>query len=215
MDLLSGELTYFLRTIVAVFVIVDPFAVVPVYLLFTERNTPVERRNIRRKASLVALGILLVFAISGMAVFRMFGITLPAFQIAGGILLLLLGIAQLNSKRDRVRAEEREEGIQKDDVSVFPLGTPLLAGPGAISTVVLMSTEASAAPMRKLELLLAILIALVMCHVVLKGAPMLLRVLGRTGLNLLTRIMGIILTAVAVQFILNGLTSVVQMLKAA
>jgi multiple antibiotic resistance protein len=139
-----------------------------------------------------------------MGIFRIFGITLPAFQIAGGILLLLLGIAQLNSSRSRVQPEEQYEGMARDDISVFPLGMPLLAGPGAISTVVLFASEARGIG-QMTGLLVAIAGALVASHLTLKGAPLLYKVLGRTGLNLLTRIMGVILTAVAVQFILNGI----------
>lgn len=187
--------------------IVDPFAVIPVFLSLTERYTVEERTRTRRKATLVAFGILVVFAMTGMTVFRMFGITLPAFQIAGGILLLLLGIAQLNNNRPRVKQEEQDEGLAKDSVAVFPLGTPLLAGPGAISTVVLLSTQ-SHGPLKRVYLFVAIVVALLMCHIVLKMAPYLQRILGRTGLNLLTRIMGLILTAVAVQFILNGIQGV-------
>lgn len=198
-----------LNTFIAVFVIVDPFAMVPVYLILTERYTADAVVYTRRKATLVAFGILATFGVTGLSVFNLFGITLPAFQIAGGILLLILGIAQLNATRTRVKPEETNEGMDREDISVFPLGTPLLAGPGAISTVVLYSSQMKGVT-GTVQLILAITLALLCSFLVLKGAHLLYRVLGRTGLNLLTRIMGLILTAVAVQFIINGVREVVM-----
>ena len=201
---MSEHLLYFFNTFVAVFVIVDPFAVVPVYLSLTERFTQEERRRIRHKASMVALCVLTVFAITGMGIFNIFHITLPAFRIAGGILLLIFGINQLNSKRVRVTEEEQQEGMESEDISVFPLATPLLAGPGSISTVVLFSTKAQGQIQFGL-LLLSIICVILVCHLFLRIAPLIFRLLGTAGLNLLTRLMGIILTAVAVQTIINGI----------
>ena len=198
-----------LNTFVALFVIVDPFAMVPVYLTLTERFSAEAVKRTRRKAAFVAFGILATFGLTGLSVFNLFGITLPAFQIAGGILLLLLGIAQLNNNRPRVKPEETEEGLDREDISVFPLGTPLLAGPGAISTVVLYSTKMKGVE-GTVQLIVALILALIATYAVLKGAHFLFRWLGRTGLNLLTRIMGLILTANAVQFILNGIHGALQ-----
>ena len=201
---MNQYLLFTFNTFVAIFVIVDPFAVVPIYLSLTEGYSPVALRQTRHKATKIALAILCTFGLTGMGIFRVFGITLPAFQIAGGILLLLLGIAQLNASRSRVQPEEQYEGMAREDISVFPLGMPLLAGPGAISTVVLFASEAKGIG-QMTGLIFAIAGALGASHLTLKGAPLLYKVLGRTGLNLLTRIMGVILTAVAVQFILNGI----------
>ncbi len=191
--------------------VVDPFAVVPVYLSVTARFTTQEIKTTRHRAILVALGILVTFAITGLKIFHIFGITLPAFQIAGGILILLFGIAQLNGTRTRVRAEERLESMEREDVSVFPIGTPLLAGPGAISTVVLLATEAKS-PWQILGLIVAIIGALAATYGVLRAAQVLFRYLGQTGLNLLTRLMGIILTSLAVQFVINGVQGVIKTL---
>lgn len=210
---MTQHLLFTFNTFVAIFVIVDPFAVVPIYLSLTEGYSPEALRQTRRKATKLALAILCTFGLTGMGIFRVFGITLPAFQIAGGILLLLLGIAQLNASRSRVQPEEQYEGMAREDISVFPLGMPLLAGPGAISTVVLFASEAKGFA-QLFGLLVAITGALGLSHLTLKGAPLLYKVLGRTGLNLLTRIMGVILTAVAVQFVLNGILGAFPVLKA-
>lgn len=205
--------TYLFNTFVSVFVIVDPFAVVPVYISLTDRFSPPALVKIRRKATLVALGILVVFAISGMTVFNIFGITLPAFQIAGGILLLNFGLAQLGADRTRVKEEEKDESLSREDISIFPLATPLLAGPGSISTVVLQSSQTSKDPIKLALLVVSIGAALGASHLVLKSAPHLYRILGKTGLNLMTRIMGLILCALAVQFVLNGIASALKQFK--
>ena len=204
---LSNLVAEFASTFAAVFVIVDPFAVVPVYLTITEKLNYKEQLAVCRKAGLIATCLLLAFAFSGTSIFKLFGISLPAFQIAGGILLLLLGIAQLNANRRRVKQEEQTESLEREDVSVFPLATPLLAGPGSISTVVLLSSELKSVA-AYVVLSLAIICALLATYFLLRFAPLLFRLLGTTGLNLLTRIMGILLTAIAIQFILNGLSDV-------
>ena len=197
-------LTYTAGAFVAIFVIVDPFSVVPIYLTLSKGHSSEQRRVTRNKASFIAGAILVAFAVTGMGIFNVFGITLPAFQIAGGIMLLSLGLEQLNADRDRVKAEEEQEGLDADDISVFPLATPLLAGPGAISTVVLYASSAQS--WRQLTgLVIAIGLTLAATYILLALAPRVFKVLGRTGLNLFTRLMGIILTAVAIQFIIDGL----------
>lgn len=206
---MKQELTHALNSFVSIFVIVDPFAVIPVYLGLTDRFTPQALVRIRRKATLVACCILIFFAVTGMSLFNFFGTTLPAFQIAGGLLLFKFGIEQLGANRTRVKEEERDESLHREDISIFPLATPLLAGPGAISTVVLQSSKANSTP-SLLMLCAAIILAVALCNVVLKLGPLLFKVIGTTGLNLLTRLMGLILTAVAVQFIINGLSTVVH-----
>jgi multiple antibiotic resistance protein len=202
-------ITYLLGSFVAVFVIVDPFAVIPVYLTVTADATDQERRTMRRKANWIAFMILFSFAITGTTIFNLFGITLPAFQIAGGILLLLLGVSQLNAKPNRLRLDEQSESLEKHDISVFPLATPLLAGPGAISTVVLQSSEATNLGMLAM-LCIAIFLTLFCSDLILKMSKHMLKIMGKTGLNILTRIMGIILTAIAVQHILNGVEKAIK-----
>ncbi len=185
-----SDLSYFLNTCVAIFVIVDPFALVPVYLTLSERFTKSERKTIRIKASLVGLGLLLIFTLTGTGIFKIFGITMPAFRIAGGILLLIFGIRQLNAKRERVTEREQAEGMEKDDIAIFPLAMPMIAGPGAISTVILYSTKADTNT-RFALLCTAIIVVAILNHLILYLAPALYKFLGKTGLNLITRIMGL------------------------
>jgi multiple antibiotic resistance protein len=209
---LKAEWAYFTGAFVTILFIVDPFALVPVYLSLTERFSAADRRVIRIKASVIAFVILTVFAVSGMTFFDLFGITMPAFQIAGGLLLILMGISQLNAPRAHVSSEENVEGLARDDVSVFPFAMPLLAGPGAISTVVLYSTEAGSV-LRLVELIAAIAVCTVVCFLTLLTAPALFRMLGKTGLNLVSRIMGMVLTAIGVQFVLNGVFAALKFVQ--
>ncbi|MCX6127882.1 MAG: NAAT family transporter [Proteobacteria bacterium] len=202
----------FASSFTAVFAIVDPVAVIPVFLSLTERLSVRDRALISRKACVIAACILAVFALFGEGIFHLFGISMPAFRIAGGILLLLLGIAQLNAHRVRVKTEEENESMAREDISIFPLATPLLAGPGAISTVVLQASQTKG-PLALVIFLTAIGLVFVSSYFFLKSAPYLYRLLGKTGINLVTRIMGIILTAIAVQFMIDGVRGILQNIK--
>ena len=204
---LKSEWAYFSGALVTLIFIIDPFAAIPAYLTLTERFSADDRKVISQKATFYALFLLVMFALTGMKFFSLFGISLPAFQIAGGILLLVFGMSQMNANRRRVTHEEEDESLHRDDVTVFPLATPLLAGPGAISTVILLSTEAGSWPHR-FVLVAALCVCMAAVYVVLRSSPYLNKVLGRTGLTLLSRVTGIVLTAVAVQFILNGIKEV-------
>lgn len=199
----------FAATFVSVFVIIDPFAALPVFAAVTQRFAERDRLIICRRASMVAAAILIVVALSGDFLFRLFGITIPAFQIAGGLLLLSLGMAQLDAGRSRVRDDEELESHERDDVSIFPLATPLLAGPGAISTIVLLASNNQTLTNR-IVLASSIILALTCSYLIIRHGQIFIKMLGKTGLNLLTRIMGILLAAIAVQFIINGLQSVVS-----
>ncbi len=204
LEFLKTEWAYMFGAFVTLLFIIDPFAIVPVYLTLTNRFVEQDRRIIRRKSCLMAFGILAFFAISGMKFFEIFGITLPAFQIAGGILLLIIGVQQLTSDGHKKNLESDGELVFRDEIAIFPLGTPLLAGPGAISTIILFSTKASSY-LRLGELLFALASCMYIIYLTLAISRYLYRALGETGINLISRIMGIVLTAVAVQFILNGI----------
>lgn len=211
MDIKQSLLT-FASSFTAIFAIVDPLAVIPVFLSLTDTYSQKEREIASRKACVIATLILLTFALSGEGIFKLFGISMNAFRIAGGILLLLLGIAQLDAHRERVKTEEENESFSREDISIFPLAVPLLAGPGAISTVVLQSGEVKGFLGMAL-FISAIMLAFVASFFLLRSAPYLYRVLGKTGINLVTRVMGIILTAIAIQFIIDGIVGVIQNLK--
>lgn len=190
----------------SVFFVVDPFATIPSFLAMTESYDEKRRRTTAIQAGWTCFFVLTLFALAGSVIFKIFGITLPAFKIAGGLLLLLVAFEMLEAKRSGTQesTEERLEGQQKAEIGVTPLGIPMLAGPGSISTVmVLMGQSPSwwqAAPV-----FAAIVITAFASAMVLSAASRVRGVLGETGIRILIRLMGLVLTAVAVQFVINGL----------
>lgn len=198
-----------LATFSAVFAVVDPIGLVPIYLAMTESYAPIERRRTAMRAAFVMAITLGAFAAAGGAILRFFGISLGSFQIAGGVLLFLLAVDMLRAQpsRQRTSPEEAAAGAEQPDVSVFPLGIPMLAGPGAIATVMVMITQARA-PIERLLVFFAILLTAMLTAAILVGATAAERRLGRTGLSVLERVMGLLLAAIAVQFVVDGLRAV-------
>lgn len=203
-----GELLAFgLLAFTSIFVIVDPITLVPIFLAMTQGDTEAKRRAVVRKACVVSAFLLVAFAVGGNLIFRTLGLTLPAFQIAGGILLLLTGLDQLRVESGRTRTSpgEIDEGAHKADVAIVPLAIPLLAGPGAIATVMMLNARAQTG-WALVPIVAAILVTLLITYLVLRAAPYVDRVLGTTGRAILERVMGLLLVAIAVQFMVNGLT---------
>jgi multiple antibiotic resistance protein len=190
----------------SIFSIVDPFAAVPVFLALTgSQPRPLQARAALR-ASATCFGVLAAFALAGGFIFSFFGITLPAFKIAGGILLFGVGLEMMRAKRSdtRTTSEEALEAETKDDVGLIPVGVPLLSGPGAIATVMVLVGKAKDLPER-VSLFLSIAVVSALTLLTLRSATVVARVLGKTGLNVIGRVMGLILAAVAMQFVLDGL----------
>jgi multiple antibiotic resistance protein len=192
----------------AIFFVVDPFAAIPFFLAMT-RDSPVEKRRATAlRASVTAGLVLATFALAGAWVFKLLGITLGAFKIAGGVVLLLLALDMIRTQpsRTRITEGEVEAGADKDDVAIVPLAMPLLAGPGSIATVIVLMSRARAGPWwHALPVLGAIVVTAAGCYVILASAARTERVLGRTGLAILERAAGLLLVAIAIQFMLDGL----------
>jgi multiple antibiotic resistance protein len=198
-------LSIFIVALPAVFFVVDPFGVVPIFLSITAKDPPQRARQTALRACYVGGGLLLFFALFGGLVFKVFGVTLSAFRIAGGILLLMTSLEMLRGRISQTKTspEEEREGAEKEDVAVVPLAMPLLAGPGSIATVmVLMSKGKSIAS--ALAVLVSIVLTFVASYYILRAANIVQRVLGQSGVAILQRLMGLILAAIAVQFIADG-----------
>lgn len=198
----------------AVFFVVDPLTAVPVFIQVTADQTLERRRRTALRASIAAFVTLTVFAMAGRLVFYLFGISLGAFKIAGGILLLLMAIDMMRAQPSRVRVtpEEEREGVEKADVAIIPVAIPMLSGPGAIATVMVLTSQAHGLA-RQLAVLGAIVVTSIASYLTLRLASEAERALKQTGMNILTRVMGLILTAVAVQFMVNGLHDVLPLLR--
>jgi multiple antibiotic resistance protein len=204
-----GLLEFTLFAVSSLFVIVDPIAVVPAFLAMTPHDAPVQRRRMARLAAAVMAGVLLAFALAGRWIFRLFGITIPALQVAASIVLLLIALDMLRAQRSRVREteEETEAGAAKDDIAITPLAIPMLSGPGAISTTFLLRNQASDW-LQVLALCGSICIVSAATWLILRFSAEGSRWVSPIAMRITTRIMGLLLAAVAMQFLLNALKEV-------
>ena len=192
----------------AFFATIDPIGVAVIFAALTSQSTASHRRTMAFMGTGVAAGILVVFALFGDPLLKYMGITLPALRIAGGILLLLMAIDMVFARSSGGRSTtetEAEEAEQRMDISVFPLATPIIAGPGAMGAAILLVAQAEGAPILEAIVIGALATVLAINLVLLFVAAQVQRLLGVTGLNVVARVMGILLAALAVQFILDGL----------
>ena len=193
-----------LITFTSVLFIVDPIAALPSYLAITIDETVEERRRTALRASVAMALLLVVFAAGGRWIFQAFGITLPAFRIAGGLILWFVAADMLQAERKtRESSEELAEGQLKEDVALTPLAIPILAGPGAISTVMVLAGSAHDFSHGAIVYVAIILTALITWLVLRLGERLVVR-LGQTGIRVVTRVMGLLLAAVATQFVVTG-----------
>ncbi|MGA8027166.1 MAG: MarC family protein [Bryobacteraceae bacterium] len=199
-------LIQWLTSIVAVLFIVDPFAATPAFLGMTAGYTHARRKQMAQRAAVTCLAILSVFGTVGKYVFRLFGITLPAFKFAGGLLLLLVALDMLQARLSRTREtpEEQSDACATEDIGIIPMGIPMLAGPGSISTVMVLVGQApswrDAVPV-----LVGVALTSGVCYLVLASADRVGAFLGEIGIRIVTRLMGLMLTAIAFQFFVSAL----------
>ena len=189
----------------AIFFVVDPIAVLPVFITITEGDSPEQRKQMARRACLFTAGILLTFLVAGGLIFKLFSLTLAAFRIAGGILLSVTGFDMLRSMSSSTRTSDTEvtEAVKKPDVAIVPLAMPLLAGPGSIATVMVLVAQTR--HFWQVVLLgAAIVITAAASYAMLRAASLVNRILGASGRAILERVMGLLLVAIAVQFIIGG-----------
>ena len=195
-----------IKFIITLFAIVNPIGAIPIYISLTDGYSPEDRRRIVHITPTAVVAILLVALLSGEFILRFFGISIGSFRVGGGILLLLMATSMLQAKTSRAAhtSDEAEETADRETIAVVPLAIPLLAGPGAISTVIVYAYRTKSMTG---YLLSSAGIALVGLCVFLSllAAPYIAKRLGKTGINIVTRIMGLILAAIAVEFITNGI----------
>lgn len=195
----------FVAVLVPLLIIMDPLGNLPFFLLFTRDNTAAERHHMALVASAASALILTVFALSGDVLLRFFHISMAAFQLAGGFIFFIYALQMLALIPSGIKtsAEEEEEGIRKDNIALVPLAVPLLAGPGAI-TAVLVWRQPMATAWQQVELLAAIFTACLVVYITLRFAETLRRLLGVSGIRVVTRLMGLLLAVIAVEFMVQG-----------
>ena len=202
-------ITFCLVSLSAVFFVVGPFAAVPMFLAMTKSDSPAKRRAMALRASIATFIMLTVFSLAGAVIFRTLGISIGAFKVAGGVLLLLMALDMLRTKPSptRITQGEVDEGAQKDDIAIVPLAMPLLAGPGSIATVVVLMGRARTGHghwWQAAAILGAIAVTSLACYLILRAASRIDRVLGQSGMSILSRVAGLLLAAIAIQFMLDG-----------
>ena len=196
------------NTFIILFVVIDPIALAPIFGAMTRGGSERYRRKMAIKATLLSTTILLLFLFLGNNFLSAMGITIPAFKIAGGLLLLINGFDMVFARHTGLRSttvKESAEAQQKDDISVFPLAFPLIAGPGTITTVLLLSSDMRDDPVLFGALIGIILFVLALALIFLLLSGRVMKLLGETGANVLDRLLGVILCALAVQFMVDGI----------
>jgi multiple antibiotic resistance protein len=202
----NDYLSFALVTFPAVFFIMDPLGLLPIFVAITANDTPEKRLHTARRATVIAFGLMTFFTVFGSYVFKVFGISMSALKVAGGILLLMTAVDMLRAQPSRTRSspEETHESETKEDVAVVPLAMPLLAGPGSIATAMVLAARGPHWTYA-IPVVLSIGLTCLITYVLLRAAGRLNRLLGTTGIAVLERIMGLLLAAIAVQFVADGI----------
>lgn len=206
------DLKFALVALSAVFFVIDPLANMPIFLTITSGDSAEQRRRTAVRAAIAAWVTLSTFAIAGGLIFKALGISLGAFKIAGGLMLLLMAIDMMRAQPSPTRstAEEQSEGIERDDVAIMPLAIPMLAGPGAIATVMVLMSRAAWDPVRSSAVFVAVTVTCVASWLLMRYAANAERLLPKALLRAIERLMGLLLAAVAVEFIAGGIRDMIQ-----
>ncbi len=206
------DLKFGLVALSAIFFVIDPLANMPIFLTITSGDSAEQRRRTAVRAAIAAWVTLSTFAIAGGLIFKALGISMGAFKIAGGLMLLLMAIDMMRAQPSPTRstAEEQSEGIERDEVAIMPLAIPMLAGPGAIATVMVLMSRAAWDPVRTSAVFVAVTVTLVASWLLMRYAANAERLLPKALMRAIERLMGLLLAAVAVEFIAGGIRDMIQ-----
>lgn len=198
-------LSIWISTFGVIFAIVDPFGYIPIFLTMTAKDSDEQRRRMLKKACLTAFVVLTTSAFVGNAVLKFFGISIPALQISGGLILLVIAFEMVKviPTPEKITPHEENEGREKTDISIIPLAIPMLSGPASIASIVVLSAKEESLYLYP-AIILSIFLTLAFTYFILSSASKIFQKVGVTGLNVATRIMGLLLSAMAVQFVIDG-----------
>ncbi len=205
------ELAFIVTVFVTLFVVIDPIGLAPIFVALTQGRSPAARRAIALRACVISVGLLTLFGLAGEGVLAFIGISMPAFRIAGGILLFLTALDMLFERRTRRRehrAESEAEDEHSDDPSVFPLAMPLIAGPGAMASMILLAGQVQGDWIGILTVHLVMIAVVALAFALFLSAGLLERALGRMGTLVITRLLGMLLAALSVQFVIDGVRNI-------
>jgi multiple antibiotic resistance protein len=198
-------LDFLIQSFLTLFVVMDPIALVPAFLGMAGTRPRAEQLRLALKAVLVAGSVILFFALLGREFLRYLGINLDAFRVSGGVLLFLMALDMVFARASGARetSEEEAEARSREDISVFPLAIPLIAGPGTLSSIMIL-TGKSASPLGNLGVILVACAVLGVCYLALRSGHRVIGVIGKTGVNVISRVLGVLLAALAIQYIADG-----------
>ena len=210
-DSLNIELQYLLFCLSTLFTVVNPLGITPIFAAMTERFSNVDQIRIARKGIITGSTVLIIFTLLGSFIFRFYGITVEAFQIMGGIIFFRSGLRMLDAQvgRSRTTQSERDEFKDSDELAISPIGVPLITGPGAITGVVILAGKGSS-DLSIITLLVSVIITMTLFYWILRAGNALAKKIGITGMRVIERMMGLILMVIAVQFIINGLETIID-----
>tara|TARA_Y100000746_G_scaffold231233_1_gene244547 strand:- start:1137 stop:1781 length:645 start_codon:yes stop_codon:yes gene_type:complete len=210
-DSLNIELQYLLFCLSTLFTVVNPLGITPIFAAMTEKFSNADQIRIARKGIITGSTVLIIFTLLGSFIFRFYGITVEAFQIMGGIIFFRSGLRMLDAQvgRSRTTQSERDEFKDSDELAISPIGVPLITGPGAITGVVILSGKGSS-DYSIITLLVSVIITMTLFYWILRAGNVLAKRIGITGMRVIERMMGLILMVIAVQFIINGLETIID-----
>ncbi len=208
------DINYAVYSFIALFIIVDPIVNVPIFVSILENFEAKNRKSMVQKAVVIAAVVLIIFTLLGNYIFQFLGIEMYSFRIAGGILLFIISLEMLFGRRTKTESsvEEEDEARAREDVTITPMAVPLLTGPGAITTGIVLFNSAKTLT-NEIILIADILLVFLISYVILARSDYLFKILGRTGTRVVVRIMGLLLSAIAVQFVMTGIEEAVKQVR--
>ncbi len=208
---LLSPILFYVTVLTTVFAILNPIGAIPTLIALTEGYTLKERLHVVDRSVLVASGMILGFMLVGIYVFVVLGIDISDFKVAGGILLFKVAFDMLQGKTSNTKltGAEQEESMEKESIGIVPIGTPLLAGPGSITTAIIFFNSKTTIGVDKIMVVLAIITVMVMSYIILRFSLPLFTRLGKTGSLIISRIMGLLLASIAIEFITTGLITII------
>ena len=205
---MTETLSFALLCFTSLFTLINPLGTMPVFMAMTSELTIDQRTKTTRKASLVALFTIIAFALTGQLLFNFFGISVNSFRIVGGVIFFIMGMDMLQARLSQVKIKENEVKSYISDISITPLAIPMICGPGAITSVIVLMEDANSLP-KQIALFASIILIIWLTYIILFSSSKLIKLLGQTGINVMMRIMGLIVMVIAVEFFFSGLKPII------
>jgi multiple antibiotic resistance protein len=205
---MAETISFGLLCFTSLFTLINPLGTMPVFMAMTSELTVDQRNKTAKKASIVALFTIVAFALTGQLLFNFFGISVNSFRVVGGVIFFIMGMDMLQARLSQVKIKENEVKSYITDISITPLAIPMICGPGAITSAIVLMEDADNFP-KQVALFLSIILIILLTYIILYSSSKLIKLLGQTGINVMMRIMGLIVMVIAVEFFFSGLKPII------